>query len=131
MDNVSLTIKKIRLANNLTQKQMADSMGVTQSYISRIEQNREIPSKTFVMLFSIKYVGILNVENIGGRIKTIRQSYNLSTSQFAMQLGVTDDTIIQIENNVTILNDTLLKLIAYLYKVDEYWIRTGDTNATA
>lgn len=131
MDNVSLTIKKIRLANNLTQKQMADSMGVTQSYISRIEQNREIPSKTFVMLFSIKYVDILNVENIGGRIKTIRQSYNLSTSQFAMQLGVTDDTIIQIENNVTILNDTLLKLIAYLYKVDEYWIRTGDTNATA
>lgn len=46
-------MKEIRLKNNLTQKQLADKMHVTQSYISLIEHNLTVPRPLYVELFCI------------------------------------------------------------------------------
>lgn len=44
-------IKKIRLENALTQKELGDMMSVTHAYISMIENSRKIPTEMFVKLF--------------------------------------------------------------------------------
>jgi transcriptional regulator with XRE-family HTH domain len=44
-------VKKIRDNYNLTQTELGDKLGVTSSYISRVEHNKETPSDMFVKLF--------------------------------------------------------------------------------
>lgn len=39
-ENYGLMIKNLRIANGLTQNQVADSLGVTPGYISNVENNR-------------------------------------------------------------------------------------------
>lgn len=45
-------IKKIRLYNNLTQKEFAETLGVTSDYISKIESDRRKPSQYFIIKLS-------------------------------------------------------------------------------
>lgn len=46
-------MREIRLKNNLTQKQLADKMHVTQGYISLIEHNLTVPRPLYVELFCV------------------------------------------------------------------------------
>ncbi|MGE5606549.1 MAG: helix-turn-helix domain-containing protein [Bacteroidota bacterium] len=51
MSNFGERIKEIRDKFNLTQSQLGDKLGVSSSYISRVENNKETPSDTFIFLF--------------------------------------------------------------------------------
>lgn len=46
-------MRELRLKNNLTQKQLADKMHVTQGYISLIEHNLTVPRPLYVELFCV------------------------------------------------------------------------------
>jgi repressor LexA len=46
---VAQRIKQLRLANGLTQKAFADSLGIVQGYLSGIERGKKIPSYTLLM----------------------------------------------------------------------------------
>ncbi len=126
MLSISEDLKKVRVLNNITQGQMADFMGVSQSYISRIEHGKENPSKTFLRLFSLKYLNDDYENNIGFRIKSIREKNRLNTDDFALKLGISVDELDKFEDNSIVPSDTVIKLIAVLFKSDEYWIKTGD-----
>ena len=45
-------IKEIRKKNKLTQKELADRLFVTASYISQVEKNKETPTEMFLKLFA-------------------------------------------------------------------------------
>lgn len=47
--SISQRIKQLRLANGLTQKAFADSLGIVQGYLSGIERGKKIPSYTLLM----------------------------------------------------------------------------------
>ncbi len=44
--SVAENIRKIRISRNLTQKELADNVGVKQSYIAQIERGTKIPTLT-------------------------------------------------------------------------------------
>lgn len=53
-------IKKLRIRNNLTQKKLAEKIGVTQSYISKLERNGNEEYEK-VMIICNKLAQALNV----------------------------------------------------------------------
>lgn len=55
MKKISKLVKKTRKANGITQKELAATMTVTQSYISSIENGNEIPTPMFIKLFCLIY----------------------------------------------------------------------------
>lgn len=52
MNSIGERIKKIRVDANLNQKQFAEKISVSRSFISRVENDKEIPSDTLVKLIS-------------------------------------------------------------------------------
>ncbi len=126
MQSMSEDLKKIRMMNSITQEELAEFMGVSQSYISRLEHGKEKPSKTFIRLFSIKFLNELNENSIGARIRNIRENNNMDIVNFSNMLGIECIELRKIETNVIIPNDTLIKLIAISFKSNEHWLKTGD-----
>lgn len=59
------------------------------------------------------------------RIKEIRKSINLSQADFGKRIGVSRDTIANIEGGRIELKDVFLKSICLEFKVNESWLRTG------
>ncbi|MFV0344125.1 MAG: helix-turn-helix domain-containing protein [Anaerocolumna sp.] len=55
MNNVGERIKKIRKEKNVTQKEFSERVCVTQSYISRIEKGKEMPTDMFIKLTSLEF----------------------------------------------------------------------------
>ncbi len=58
--NVSKNIKKFRIQNNLTQKQLAEKIGISLSYLSKIEASNCNESFSLHVLFDI--ADALNVD---------------------------------------------------------------------
>lgn len=58
--NVSKNIKKFRIQNNLTQKQLAEKIGISLSYLSKIEASNCNKSFSLHVLFDI--ADALNVD---------------------------------------------------------------------
>lgn len=55
MNTINERIKFVRKDNNLTQKQFADRILVTQSYLSRIESGKEIPNDKLIKLIALEF----------------------------------------------------------------------------
>lgn len=55
MEELSFRIKSIRKDNHMTQKEFAEAIMVSQSYLSRIERGAEIPNKKLLMLIALKF----------------------------------------------------------------------------
>ena len=55
MENIKERIFEIRTRNALTQKQFAQDLGITTSYVSRLEQGRSMPSEPLLRLISYTY----------------------------------------------------------------------------
>ncbi len=55
MTTINERIKLLRKDNNLTQKQFADRILVTQSYLSRIESGKEIPNEKLIKLIALEF----------------------------------------------------------------------------
>lgn len=62
---------------------------------------------------------------IGDRIRFIRKEESLSQKSFARELGVTQNQIVSIENNISIPSDSLVKLISIKYNVFQEWLFLG------
>lgn len=60
------------------------------------------------------------------RVKEIRSLIGLNQTDFGKKIGVSRDTIANIEGERIDLKDVLLKSIAREFNVNETWLRTGD-----
>lgn len=59
------------------------------------------------------------------RIKEIRMAIGLSQSDFGKRIGVSRDTIANIEGNRSEIKDVFIKSICREYRVREEWLREG------
>ena len=55
MDTINERILKIRIKQNISQKLFAQKLGVTTSYISRLEQGKAFPSEPLLRLICLTY----------------------------------------------------------------------------
>lgn len=55
MNKINTIIKQKRKELNITQKELAKQMTVSQSYISAVENEIETPSQMFIKLFCLLY----------------------------------------------------------------------------
>lgn len=55
MNTINERIKLVRKDNNLTQKQFADRILVTQSYLSRLESGKEMPNDKLIKLIALEF----------------------------------------------------------------------------
>ncbi len=75
---ISQRFRDIRLARNLTQKALADSLGITQGFLSEIESGKKIPSPA--VLIALCHVHELNEEWLAnGTGEMFRPRYTAST----------------------------------------------------
>lgn len=61
MDNVNIAklLKKIKSEQNITQRQIAERMKVSQAYISQLENEKRYPTAHFVKFFCMEF----NIDN--------------------------------------------------------------------
>lgn len=55
MNDISQRIKLLRKENNLTQKQFAERILVSQSYLSRLENGSELPNDKLIKLIALEF----------------------------------------------------------------------------
>jgi len=59
------------------------------------------------------------------RIKDVRTSLKMNQSEFGKKIGLSRDTIANIEGNRIEIKDSFIRLICMEYNVNEDWLRTG------
>lgn len=64
--------------------------------------------------------------NISERIKNCRKALNLSQAAFGQQIGVSRDSINNVENKRADVSDIVVKSICREFHVNECWLRTGE-----
>lgn len=65
---------------------------------------------------------------INERIKEIRKTLNMSQSDFAYKLGMSQRNISYLENVGSTVTEQNIKLICNVYNIDETWLRNGNPN---
>lgn len=60
------------------------------------------------------------------RIKDVRKHFKLSQTDFGFQIGVSRDTVANIEGGRIDVKDVIVKSICREFGVSETWLRTGD-----
>lgn len=63
---------------------------------------------------------------MNNRIRQVREYLGLSRSAFGKEIGVSGDTINNIERGRSEIRDPLIKLICSEFHVSEEWLRTGE-----
>ncbi len=66
------------------------------------------------------------MSTIGGRIKDLRESLNLSQTEFGEKLGVSRDVVNNLERDRVNITEDRLLLISKTYGVRYEWLKTGD-----
>lgn len=121
-------IRKTRIEKGLTQKQLADRMGVTQSHVWQYENGLVKPSdkqiKKFADALGISVNELLSAEEsnktenksktmtVGERIREIRQKAGLTQKQLADRMSVTPSHIGQYERGVVHPSNEQIKKFA-------------------
>ncbi len=59
------------------------------------------------------------------RIKQVRSSLNMSQTEFAKQIGVSQQTLSSLENDSRPVSERNIISICSVFGVDETWLRTG------
>jgi transcriptional regulator with XRE-family HTH domain len=62
------------------------------------------------------------------RIIELRKKLKLTQIDFAKELGVTSSAISSIEKAKNMVTEANIKLICYIFNVNERWLRTGEGN---
>lgn len=60
------------------------------------------------------------------RVKLIRQTMNMSQTEFAKKIGVSQQTLSALENESRPLSDRNIISLCSVFNVNENWLRTGD-----
>ena len=63
------------------------------------------------------------------RLRAFRESLHLTRAAFGARLGLSEDSINNLERGRVELKDSTIKLICSEYHISEQWLRTGKGNA--
>ena len=66
------------------------------------------------------------MDNINERIREVREYLKLSRNDFGERLGMSGDSINNLERGRVVIKDFIIKLISQEFNVDENWLRTGE-----
>lgn len=66
------------------------------------------------------------MDNINERIREVREYLKLSRNDFGERLGLSGDSINNLERGRVVIKDFIIKLISQEFNVDENWLRTGE-----
>lgn len=66
------------------------------------------------------------MDNINERIRELREYLKLSRNDFGERLGMSGDSINNLERGRVVIKDFIIKLISQEFNVDENWLRTGE-----
>jgi transcriptional regulator with XRE-family HTH domain len=66
------------------------------------------------------------LDNINERIREVREYLKLSRNDFGERLGMSGDSINNLERGRVVIKDFIIKLISQEFNVDENWLRTGE-----
>lgn len=66
------------------------------------------------------------MNNINERIRELREYLKLSRNDFGERLGMSGDSINNLERGRVVIKDFIIKLISQEFNVDENWLRTGE-----
>mgnify|MGYP004428195563 CR=1 FL=1 len=134
-------LKRFRIEKKISQKQLADKLGVGQSFISQIENGKNpIPD---LLLSKLKDIYALDIKDYqadsslggcipvsaGGRLeKIIKEHYKMSPYAFSQKYndrgGVKTSQVIRGRNG---LSSRLLNLIIQAYpEINRVWLLTGE-----
>lgn len=101
---IGSNIRKYRKEKNLTQKELAELVGISQNSIQRYETEQREPTfeqlKTIALALNISVTKLIAIErtfSIPNNIKAIREEQNISRKQFANELGVSEEEVIKFE----------------------------------
>lgn len=142
-------IKYIREENELTQKQMAEILGVTRSAYSLWEINKNVIPLTklnqFCNIFSVSLDYMvdlsdikkrkldkkeLNAKEIGKKVKQIRKELNFTQESLAKIFNTTHSAISAYENGNTLIPTIFLIEFSKISNISLDWFcgRTNDRN---
>lgn len=65
------------------------------------------------------------MENLGSRVKEVRQQAGLTQKEFALELGISQNHVSNIENGKEKVSLPIIKLISYKFNIDEEWLLSG------
>ena len=136
-----MNIKAYRLRLGLTQKQLAERIGKTASYITKVETGKLVPGDDVILSLSAA-LGVSTdqlqngdiVEDVdkrtGGaglpeRIKAVRYANQLTQKEFAEKLSVSRNTIYLLEHYKIKPSPALVRGVIEKFAVDEDWLRSG------
>lgn len=120
-------LRTLRNSQKMTQKELADMLGISPSTIGMYEQNRRIPDiKTLTQIaaiFEISLDALLtnNIEqnnSIGNFIRHLRVRHNLSQEDFGKLFGTSKSEIAAYENNIHTPNNHTLQLICDYFGIN-------------
>lgn len=112
-------VKKVRIENKLTQKELGDLLGVSRDVIANIEYSRVEPREWFINLlckeFNLNKKWLLNEE--GEKLNIPIDSYSDSLTTLVANLMVNErPSIVSILERLNDLSDDHLELIERLVK---------------
>lgn len=120
-------LRTLRNSQKMTQKELADMLGISPSTIGMYEQNRRIPDiKTLTQIASIFEVSLdtlltNNIEqnkSIGNFIRHLRVRHNLSQKDFGKLFDTSKSEISAYENNIRTPDNHILQLICDYFGID-------------
>ena len=112
------TLRKLRKERNLTQKQLADAVNLSQRQISLLESGKDVPRsetmerlRNFFHLDTDAWNNMLEQEStlsaqampdtIGRRVRVMRTYFKQSQSEFAKDLGISQSAMSAIEKDAS------------------------------
>lgn len=144
MSSFSQRLHAVRRSKNVTQKQLADLLGVQQGQISYYETGKDEPSDTVkeriaeILGTSLDYLdGKTPVQGespkdfdeaatLAHRIKVIRTYYNKPQMEFASMLGISQSALSSLEKGTTSPSAEVLKKLGRM-GFDLEWLLYGET----
>ena len=113
------TLRKLRKKRNLTQKQLADAVSLSQRQISLLESDKEVPrAETIERLRNFFHLDVdtwndlleqesalsaqaMPPDTIGRRVRVMRTYFKQSQSEFAKELGISQSAMSAIEKDAS------------------------------
>lgn len=134
-------IKQLRAELNLSQRQLAKYLGITNTAVSKIENGENKLSEQNIIIICTTFnvneewlrTGEGNIfignrypyKSINERMKVLRFSLDLNQEQFGSRLGVTAGGISKIESSHRSVTEQMILSICREFNVNEEWFRIG------
>lgn len=71
------------------------------------------------------FKGMIVIDSIGARIKSLRKAHHISQAEFGKRIGVKQNTVATWESGVRVPSEVAIRSICREFKADEDWLRDG------